>query len=111
MKRPTVWIAGGTDKGNDYTPLKEFARHKVKALVCMGVDNSKLLREFDGIIPIIRDCKSLDEAMRAARDIAESGDTVLLSPACASFDLFRNYEERGRLFKAWVAENILNQKE
>ncbi|MBR5205749.1 MAG: UDP-N-acetylmuramoyl-L-alanine--D-glutamate ligase [Alistipes sp.] len=108
MKRPTVWIAGGTDKGNDYTPLKEFARRKVKALVCMGVDNSKLLREFDGIVPKIYDCKSLDEAMRAARDEARSGDTVLLSPACASFDLFRNYEERGRLFKEWVKENVLN---
>ena len=108
MKRPTVWIAGGTDKGNDYTPLKEFARRKVKALICMGVDNSKLRREFDGIVPKIYDCKSLDEAMRAARNEAESGDTVLLSPACASFDLFRNYEERGRLFKAWVKENVLN---
>ena len=108
MKRPTVWIAGGTDKGNDYTPLKEFARRKVKALACMGVDNSKLLREFDGIVPKIYDCKSLDEAMRAARNEARSGDTVLLSPACASFDLFRNYEERGRLFKEWVKENILN---
>ena len=108
MKRPTVWIAGGTDKGNDYTPLKEFARRKVKALVCMGVDNSKLRREFDGIVPKIYDCKSLDEAMRAARNEARSGDTVLLSPACASFDLFRNYEERGRLFKEWVRENVLN---
>ena len=109
MKRPTVWIAGGTDKGNDYTPLKEFARKKVKALICMGVDNEKLLCEFDGVVPIIRDCSSLDEAMRAARECAESGDTVLLSPACASFDLFRNYEERGRLFKAWVKENILDK--
>ena len=108
MKRPTVWIAGGTDKGNDYTPLKEFARRKVKALICMGVDNSKLRREFDGIVPKIYDCKSLDEAMRAALNEARSGDTVLLSPACASFDLFRNYEERGRLFKEWVRENVLN---
>ena len=108
MKRPTVWIAGGTDKGNDYTPLKEFARRKVKALICMGVDNSKLRREFDGIVPKIYDCKSLDEAMRAALNEARSGDTVLLSPACASFDLFRNYEERGCLFKEWVKENVLN---
>ena len=108
MKRPTVWIAGGTDKGNDYTPLKEFARRKVKALICMGMDNSKLRREFDGIVPKIYDCKSLDEAMRAALNEAHSGDTVLLSPACASFDLFRNYEERGCLFKEWVKENVLN---
>ena len=109
MKRPTVWIAGGTDKGNDYTPLKEFARRKVKALVCMGVDNAKLKRDFAGIIPVIRDCHTLEEAMAAARDVAAPGDTVLLSPACASFDLFRNYEDRGRQFKEWVAKNILNK--
>ena len=110
MKRPTVWIAGGTDKGNDYGPLKEFARRKVKVLICMGVDNAKLKREFADIIPVIRDCNTFEDAMAAARDVAEAGDTVLLSPACASFDLFRNYEERGRMFKAWVAENILNKE-
>ncbi|MBE6219107.1 MAG: UDP-N-acetylmuramoyl-L-alanine--D-glutamate ligase [Rikenellaceae bacterium] len=109
MQQPTVWIAGGTDKGNDYTPLKEFARRKVKALICMGLDNAKLKRDFDGIIPVIEDCSSLDEAMRAAERHATEGDTVLLSPACASFDLFRNYEERGRLFKQWVKENILDK--
>ena len=109
MKRPTVWIAGGTDKGNDYTPLKEFARRKVKALICMGVNNAKLMREFDGIVPIIRNCNTFEDAMKAAKEAATSGDTVLLSPACASFDLFRNYEERGRMFKEWVKENVLNQ--
>ena len=109
MQQPTVWIAGGTDKGNDYTPLKEFARRKVKALICMGLDNAKLKRDFDGIIPVIEDCSSLDEAMRAAERHTTEGDTVLLSPACASFDLFRNYEERGRLFKEWVKENILDK--
>jgi len=109
MQQPTVWIAGGTDKGNDYTPLKEFARRKVKALICMGLDNAKLKRDFDGIIPVIEDCSSLDEAMRAAERHASEGDAVLLSPACASFDLFRNYEERGRLFKEWVKENILDK--
>jgi UDP-N-acetylmuramoylalanine--D-glutamate ligase len=108
MKRPTVWIAGGTDKGNDYTPLKEFARRKVKALVCMGLDNTKLVREFTDIIPEIRSCNSFEEAMRAAKELASEGDTVLLSPACASFDLFRNYEERGRMFKEWVKSNVLN---
>ena len=107
MKRPTVWIAGGTDKGNDYTPIKEFARRKVKALICMGVDNAKLVRDFQCIVPVIRDCHTFEEAMAAARDEAKEGDTVLLSPACASFDLFRNYEERGRMFKEWVKENIL----
>lgn len=109
MKRPTVWIAGGTDKGNDYTPVKEFARKKVKALVCMGVDNAKLVREFTGIVPIIHDCHTFEEAMVAARNEATAGDTVLLSPACASFDLFRNYEERGRMFKAWVKDNVLQK--
>lgn len=105
MQRPVVWIAGGTDKGNDYQPLKEFARRKVHTLVCMGVDNAKLVREFTGIVPQIVSTDSLDAAMQAARAAARAGDAVLLSPACASFDLFRNYEQRGRLFKQWVNEN------
>ena len=105
MKRPVVWIAGGTDKGNDYTPLKEFAREKVHTLVCMGLDNAKLLREFEGVVPRIVSTDSLDAAMRAAREAARPGDVVLLSPACASFDLFKNYENRGELFKEWVREH------
>ena len=109
MKRPTVWIAGGTDKGNDYGPVKEFARRKVKALICMGLDNAKLKREFADIVPIIRDCTSFEEAMEAAREVATAGDTVLLSPACASFDLFKNYEDRGRQFKEWVKRNVLEK--
>ena len=107
MSAPTIWIAGGTDKGNDYTPLKEFAREKVKALVCMGVDNEKLVREFTGVVPTIISTSSLEEAMSAARSLATQGDVVLLSPACASFDLFKNYEQRGELFKEWVCKNIL----
>ena len=107
MTRPTVWIAGGTDKGNDYAPLKEFARKKVKCLVCMGLDNEKLVREFTDIVPEVISCSSLDEAMQAARGVATEGDVVLLSPACASFDLFKNYEQRGELFKQWVKEHIL----
>ena len=109
MTRPVVWIAGGTDKGNDYEPLKEFARKKVKALICMGLDNAKLVREFTGVVPKVVSTASLDEAMRAAREAAEEGDAVLLSPACASFDLFKNYENRGQLFKEWVAENIVKR--
>ncbi|WP_303272987.1 UDP-N-acetylmuramoyl-L-alanine--D-glutamate ligase [uncultured Alistipes sp.] len=105
MKRPVVWIAGGMDKGNDYTPLKEFAREKVHTLVCMGLDNAKLLREFEGVVPRIVSTDSLDAAMRAAREAARPGDVVLLSPACASFDLFKNYENRGELFKEWVLKN------
>ena len=105
MTRPTVWIAGGTDKGNDYEPLKGFARDKVKALICMGLDNEKLVREFTGVVPTVISTSSLDEAMRAAREVAAKGDVVLLSPACASFDLFKNYEHRGQLFKEWVEQN------
>ena len=107
MTRPVVWIAGGTDKGNDYEPLKGFAREKVKALICMGLDNETLVREFTGVVPTVVSTSSLDEAMRAAREVAVEGDVVLLSPACASFDLFKNYEQRGAMFKQWVKENIL----
>ena len=107
MTRPVVWIAGGTDKGNDYNPLKAFAREKVKALICMGVDNEKLVREFEGVVPKVISTNTLDDAMRAAKAEATEGDVVLLSPACASFDLFKNYEQRGELFKQWVKENIL----
>ncbi len=106
MIRPVVWIAGGTDKGNDYEPLKAFAREKVKVLICMGLDNDKLVREFTGVVPKIVSTSSLDEAMRAAVAAAEKGDAVLLSPACASFDLFKNYENRGELFKQWVNDNL-----
>ncbi len=105
MTRPVVWIAGGTDKGNDYTPLKAFAREKVHTLVCMGLDNAKLVREFTGVIPEIISTASLDEALTACKRAARPGDVVLLSPACASFDLFHNYEHRGELFKEWVRKN------
>lgn len=104
MERPTVWIAGGTDKGNDYSTLLEAVREHVKALVCMGVDNSKLIAAFGDVVPAIFDTHSLEDAMAACRSVARSGDTVLLSPACASFDLFKNYEDRGRLFKEAVME-------
>jgi len=106
MTRPTVWIAGGTDKGNDYAPLMQFAGQKVKALVCMGINNEKLTHDFRGVIPRIFSTHSLDEAMRCAVKVASEGDTVLLSPACASFDLFRNYEHRGREFKRWIEQNV-----
>ncbi|MFI3302295.1 MAG: UDP-N-acetylmuramoyl-L-alanine--D-glutamate ligase [Rikenellaceae bacterium] len=102
MRQPTVWIAGGTDKGNDYEPLKEFARNKVHTLICMGVDNKALKSAFKGVIPSIVSTHTFQEAMNAAYRSAVSGDVVLLSPACASFDLFKNYEDRGRQFKEWV---------
>lgn len=103
MTTPVVWIAGGTDKGNDYSVLFDLVRQKVKVLICMGVDNRKLIDSFSGICPVV-DTHSLPEMMAAARQYATAGDTVLLSPCCASFDLFKNYENRGELFKAAVKE-------
>lgn len=101
MATSVVWIAGGTDKGNDYSVLSDLVREKVKVLVCMGLDNRKLIRDFSPFCKVV-DTDNLADAMRAARKYAEPGDTVLLSPCCASFDLFKNYEERGSLFKEAV---------
>ena len=103
MPKGTVLILGGKDKGNDYSEIEPLVREKVKAIVCMGKDNSKLISYFGGIVDQIRDTHSLDEAMAACREIARPGDTVLLSPCCASFDLFSSYEDRGRPFKQAVA--------
>ena len=102
----TVLILGGKDKGNDYSEILPLVREKVKAIVCMGKDNTKLLDFFSGEVPAIRDTHSLDDAMTACRELAHEGDTVLLSPCCASFDLFNSYEHRGRLFKDAV-KNML----
>ena len=104
QKRPVVWIVGGTDKGNDYSILNALVREKVKAIVCLGVDNTKIHAAFEGIVgkDKMKDTLSAEEAVRAARDFAESGDVVLLSPCCASFDLFENYEDRGAKFKEAV---------
>jgi len=104
MKKPIVWIVGGQDKGNDYNVLKELVKQKVKAIVCMGKDNSKILNAFSGIVNTIIDTKSAKEAIQAAYKLSSNGDVVLLSPACASFDLFDNYEDRGRQFKEIVNE-------
>jgi UDP-N-acetylmuramoylalanine--D-glutamate ligase len=104
-----VWIAGGTDKGSSYAPLFDLAKKKVHTLVCMGVDNARLESEFAGVIPNIISCHSFEEAMEAVVRVAKQGDAVLLSPACASFDLFKNYEHRGREFKTWIERNILNK--
>ncbi|HZK95170.1 MAG TPA: UDP-N-acetylmuramoyl-L-alanine--D-glutamate ligase [Prolixibacteraceae bacterium] len=99
MNTPVVWIVGGIDKGNDYSQLFDLVKEKVKAIVCLGKDNSKIIAAFDGKVKQIVDTKSIEEAVRSAYFLAAKGDTVLLSPACASFDLFKNYEERGRQFK------------
>lgn len=100
--RPVVWIAGGKDKGNDYTVLFDLCRSKVKALVCLGKDNQKLLDNFKGVIPTIVDTHSLADCVAECRKLASSGDVVLLSPCCASFDLFTSYENRGDLFRQEV---------
>jgi len=97
--KPIVWIAGGVDKGNDYSMLKGLAKEKVKAIVCLGKDNKKIHEAFKGVVKNIVDASSMDEAVKAAYYLARNGDTVLLSPACASFDLFENYEDRGTQFK------------
>jgi UDP-N-acetylmuramoylalanine--D-glutamate ligase len=99
-----VWIAGGTDKGNDYSTLVDLANQKVKALVCLGVDNAKLRTAFENAVPHLEETQSMTDAVRRAAALATPGDVVLLSPACASFDLFKNYEDRGQQFAAAVQE-------
>ena len=100
--RPVVWIVGGTDKGNDYSSLLPLAKDKVKAMMCMGLDNSKFHASFEGVVPEIHDVTSAKDAVELAHKLAAAGDVVLLSPCCASFDLFKNYEDRGRQFKEAV---------
>ena len=102
QSRPVIWIAGGTDKGNDYSTLVPLVKEKVKAMICMGIDNAKLHEAFDGHVEWTYDVRSAEEAVKLADSIAASGDVVLLSPCCASFDLFKNYEDRGRKFKEAV---------
>lgn len=102
MQTPTIWIVGGVDKGNDYSELFQLVDEKVKAIICLGQDNTKLHREFDNRVDMIIDAADMDEAVRMAYKMGDRGDTVLLSPACASFDLFENYEDRGRQFKEAV---------
>ena len=99
---PVVWIVGGVDKGNDYEILSELVADKVKAIVCLGKDNEKIHAAFEDIIETIVDASSAQEAVQMAYNLGDSGDTVLLSPACASFDLFENYEDRGHQFKMAV---------
>ena len=99
MSTPVVWIAGGIDKGNDYKALMPLVREKVKAIICLGMDNSKIKYAFGNVVDLIVETYAMSEAVKVAYKIAERGDTVLLSPACASFDLFKNYEDRGNQFK------------
>lgn len=102
MNRPTIWIVGGTDKGNDYSEIEDLVKKKVKAIVCLGIDNQIIIDFFKDQKEFIYDTSSMEECVNICKSIAENGDTVLLSPCCASFDLFKNYEDRGNQFKAAV---------
>ncbi|WKL42958.1 UDP-N-acetylmuramoyl-L-alanine--D-glutamate ligase [Flavobacterium sp. ZE23DGlu08] len=102
MNTPTVWIVGGVDKGNDYNELMSLVREKVKAIICLGVDNKKIIDVFGNVVDIMIEVSTMNDAVKMAQRLSEKGDTVLLSPACASFDLFENYEDRGKQFKQAV---------
>ena len=104
MEKPTILILGGVDKGNDYSLIRDLVKEKVKAIVCMGVDNRKIQEAFQNDVPLMVNTAGAEEAVKAAFHFATKGDVVLLSPACASFDLFKNYEDRGRQFKEAVRD-------
>ena len=99
MKTPTVWIVGGVDKGNDYSELMPLVHEKVKAIICLGIDNKKIIDSFSNIVDMMVEVDNMHDAVHTAKHLSEKGDAVLLSPACASFDLFKNYEDRGDKFK------------
>ncbi len=101
---PLVWIAGGVDKGNDYSVIRDEVQKKVRALICLGKDNEKLTKAFGDVVPVIRETQSVKDLVHMALELASTGDVVLLSPACASFDLFKNYEDRGDQFRAATLE-------
>ena len=102
MNVPTVWIVGGVDKGNDYNELMSLVREKVKAIICLGIDNRKIIEAFGNVVDIMVEVNNMSDAVKTAQRLTEKGDAVLLSPACASFDLFENYEDRGKQFKQAV---------
>ena len=102
MNTPTVWIVGGVDKGNDYNELMSLVREKVKAIICLGVDNKKIIDVFGNVVDMMIEVSTMNDAVKMAQRLSEKGDTVLLSPACASFDLFESYEDRGKQFKQAV---------
>src|SRR5690606_16165238 len=110
VKSPIVWIAGGTDKGNDYSAIDSLVEDKVAALIILADDSEALSTHFDGKVPLIKATKSVEEAVKWAAALAEPGSTVLLSPACASFDLFKNYKDRGDRFKDAVRQLIKDER-
>ena len=102
MEVPTIWIVGGVDKGNDYSELTELVYEKVKAIICLGLDNDKIIEAFGNIVDVMVEVNKMEDAVKIAQRLSEKGDAVLLSPCCASFDLFENYEDRGNQFKRAV---------
>jgi UDP-N-acetylmuramoylalanine--D-glutamate ligase len=102
MQKPIIWVCGGQDKGNDYNELIDLVKNKVKAIVCLGKNNKKIINAFKDVVEIIAETDNAPDAVATSYKIAKKGDVVLLSPACASFDLFENYEDRGMQFKAAV---------
>ena len=104
MEGQTVWIVGGVDKGNDYSSLLPLVREKVKAIICLGVDNEKIIESFSPVVDLLVETQSMGEAVKMAHKLAGKREFVLLSPACASFDLFKNYEDRGNQFKEAIRE-------
>jgi UDP-N-acetylmuramoylalanine--D-glutamate ligase len=102
MASPTIWIMGGVDKGNDYDELRPLVFEKVKAIICLGVDNKKIINSFNNIVDVMIEVDNMEDAVKVSQRLAEKGDTVLLSPCCASFDLFDDYEDRGKQFKQYV---------
>lgn len=102
MTKPVIWIVGGLDKGNDYSKLREIVAEKVKAVICLGISNGPLIEAFAGVVEEIYETQSMDDAVHWGYKLGEDGEAVLLSPACASFDLFKNYEDRGNQFKLAV---------
>ena len=99
MNRPVIWIAGGVDKGNDYSQIQDIVKQKVKVIICLGKDNRKIHEAFNKKVDMIINTESMQDAVATSRHFASSGDVVLLSPGCASFDLFQDFEDRGRQFK------------
>ncbi|AQG80967.1 UDP-N-acetylmuramoyl-L-alanine--D-glutamate ligase [Spirosoma montaniterrae] len=110
MDAPTIWMAGGLDKGNDYSQVDELVRRHVKALICLGADNRKLVEHFGDIVPLIYETQDVRDAVAKALDWGQPGDVALLSPACASFDLFKNYEDRGNQFKEAVKKLVKSEE-
>ncbi len=102
ITRPVIWILGGVESGNDYTILRHLVRHNVKGIICLGLDNSRIHEAFDELMLPMEDVLTMEDAVQSAYYMGEKGDVILLSPACASFDLFENYEERGKAFRKSV---------